>query len=191
MSSHVRCALSVILPFGDDEDVIGDSVRGAVELLRDTGMNYEIIAVDEDSGDNSHAVLAMMRRDVADLRVISASARLRGVEAGVARAQGQALAVLAPSKRLHTEGLLDAISRVRFDGVDIEIQLGRFLAANRVRAYDAFEHARLSGEALQKKFAKRAANRGLNVIVDGVRQTMTPPTPMARLRDAFGMRRAS
>ena len=52
--------ISVVIPFADDEERIGLAVRRVAEALRAAGRTFEIIAVDEHSGDNSHAVLALM-----------------------------------------------------------------------------------------------------------------------------------
>src|SRR5687767_4592895 len=90
-TGSTRYEVSVILPFGDDEDVIGSAVLATAAHLRALGLAFEILAVDEDSGDNSHAVLALMRAGVPELRVIHAAARGRGMEAGSARAQGRIL----------------------------------------------------------------------------------------------------
>ena len=70
--------VSVVLPFGDDEDAIGPAVQKLAAELRAMGMSFEILAVDEDSGDNSHAVLALQRARVPELRVIHAPRRGRG-----------------------------------------------------------------------------------------------------------------
>ena len=72
--------VSVVLPFGDDEDVIGTAVRRVASHLREHGLSFELIAVDEDSGDNSHAVLALLRSDFGELRISHAAGRGRRPE---------------------------------------------------------------------------------------------------------------
>ena len=67
MSEHPRFDISVILPFGDDEEAVGIAVKRTAEYLRSLGLSFEILAIDEDSGDNSHAVLALLRAGVAAL----------------------------------------------------------------------------------------------------------------------------
>ena len=52
--------VSVVVPFADDEDVIGTAVRRLASHLTEREISFEIIAVDEDSGDNSHAILALL-----------------------------------------------------------------------------------------------------------------------------------
>ncbi|MCX5742788.1 MAG: hypothetical protein NT062_09855, partial [Proteobacteria bacterium] len=88
--------VSVILPFGDDEEAVGIAVRRTAEYLRNLQVAFELLAIDEDSGDNSHAVLALLRGEVPELRVIHAPARGKGVDTGVARAQGTLLVITTP-----------------------------------------------------------------------------------------------
>jgi hypothetical protein len=184
-----RFDLSVILPFGDDEEVIGTALRTLVTALRAGSFSFEVIAVDEDSVDNSHAVLAMLRPEMPELRVTHAPTRARGVETGAARAQGRVIAVIPPAAVGHLDGMIDAIDRAGEGAIDIEIALGRYLVAHRVRTLDAFVGARLGGLPLQRRFARRSAARGLRVVLDGaaVERPARPPS----WRDAFATRRAS
>src|SRR3954454_6926704 len=96
MAERPRFDISVILPFGDDEEAVGIAVKRTAEHLRNLGLSFEILAIDEDSGDNSHAVLALLRQEVAELRVTHASGRGRGVDVGASRAQGRLLLVSTP-----------------------------------------------------------------------------------------------
>ena len=191
MSPSPRFDLSVVLLFGDDEEIIGAAVRQLGAALRTTGLSFEIIAVDEDSGDNSHAVLAMLRPEIPELRVTHAPIRTRGLETGVARAQGRVIAVIAAGgvARLDSDlaMFVDAIDRSGEGAVDIELVLGSWLVAHRVRTLDAFVRAKLGTLALQRRFAKRQAMRGLRVVVDGA----PFERPAARPLFAFSARRAS
>ena len=99
MSEGPRFDVSVILPFGDDEEFVGIAVRRTAESLRSLGVSFEILAIDEDSGDNSHAVLALLRAEVPELRVTHASGRGRGVEVGASRNQLVASRPLRAARR--------------------------------------------------------------------------------------------
>src|ERR1700709_2176433 len=96
MPDTPRFDVSVILPFGDDEEAVGVAMKRTAEYLRNLGLAFELLAIDEDSGDNSHAVLALFRGEVPELRVTHASGRGRGVDVGAARAQGTLLLVTTP-----------------------------------------------------------------------------------------------
>jgi hypothetical protein len=101
------------------------------------------------------------------------------------------IAVIAPGSvaRLDTDLAIfvDAIDRSGEGAADIELVLGSWLVAHRVRTLDAFARARLGTLALQRRFAKRQAIRGLRVIVDGA----PLERPAARPLFAFAPRRAS
>src|ERR1700759_2675657 len=160
--------VSVILPFGDDEEAVGIAVRRTAEYLRNLGVAFELLAIDEDSGDNSHAVLALLRADVPELRVTHASGRGRGVDVGAARAQGTLLLVTTPDvASASLDGAGEALRRLLAQDGDAEVALGRYTVAHRVRALVAFRGARLIGAAMHRRLAKRLQGRNVSVPVSG------------------------
>jgi len=168
MSDSPRFDVSVILPFGDDEEAVGIAVRRTAEYLRGLELGFEIIAVDEDSGDNSHAVLALLRAEIPELRVTHASGRGRGVDVGAARAQGVLLLVSTPDVAGATlDGAGDACRRLLAGEGDAEVALARYTIAHRVRALPAFRGARLLGPAMHRRLAKRLQVRNLSVRLAG------------------------
>ena len=168
MPETPRFDVSVVLPFGDDEEAVGIAVRRTAEHLRGLGVTFEILAVDEDSGDNSHAVLALLRAQVPELRVTHASARGRGVDAGAARAQGTLLLVSTPDvASASLDGIGDAIRRLLANETDAEVALGQYTVAHRVRALVAFRGARLDGPAMHRRLAKRLQVHKLGVRLTG------------------------
>jgi hypothetical protein len=155
MSEAPRFDVSVILPFG-------------AEHLRSLGLAFEILAIDEDSGDNSHAVLALLRAEVPELRVTHAPGRGRGVDVGASRAQGTLLVVSTPDvASASLDGVGDACRRLLANDGDAEVALTRFTVAHRVRALIAFRGARLLGPAMHRRLAKRLQVRNLAVRVTG------------------------
>ena len=179
----VRFDVSVILPFGDDEEAVGIAVRRTAEHLRGLGYSFEILAVDEDSGDNSHAVLALLRAEVPELRVTHASGRGRGIDVGASRAQGTLLVVSTPDvASASLDGVGDACRRLLAGEGDAEVALTRYTVAHRVRALPAFRSARLVGPAMHHRLGKRLTVRNLAVRIAG-------PTGVA-VRSAVGRLRA-
>lgn len=169
MSSIGRFELSVIIPFADDEEVLGSALRRTAAHVRASGARFELIAVDEDSGDNSHAVLAILRPELPELRVLHAPTRGRGAETGVARAQGSVVAIISPTlSNDQLPALSAAIARVTEGTSDVEFVIGAFIVAHRGRSLDAFSGVRLAGDASQRRLAKQLAARGFRVRVDGV-----------------------
>lgn len=156
--------VSVVMPFGDDEDVIGRSVRHVVNHLREYGVSFELVAVDEDSGDNCHAVLSLLRTSIPELRVLHTEGRGRGFAFGAQRAQGRvlwlldphaALAALAPFGRAYRR-----VARREYDFVMVE---QRFSLCHRTKCLSCIDGLRGNGSAFHKRLARRAAGRRLAV----------------------------
>ena len=184
MTESPRFDVSVILPFGDHEEAVGIAVRRTAEHFRNLGLAFEILAIDEDSGDNSHAVLALLRAEVPELRVTHASGRGRGVDVGAARAQGALLLVSTPDvASASLDGAGDACRRLLAGESDAEVALARFTIAHRIRALPAFRGARLVGAAMHRRLAKRLQVRNLSVRIAG-------PTGVAAKKTAYGRLRA-
>jgi hypothetical protein len=168
MSEVPRFDVSVIMPFGDDEEAVGVAVRRTAEHLRGLALRFEILAIDEDSGDNSHAVLALLRAEVPELRVTHAPGRGRGVEVGASRAQGTLILIATPDvASAALDGAGDACRRLLAGDGDAEIALGRFTAAHRVRTFEVFRALRLVGAAMHRRIAKRLQLRSLSVRIAG------------------------
>lgn len=180
--------VSVVLPFGDDEDAIGPAVQRLAAELRTMSISFEVLAVDEDSGDNSHAVLALQRARVPELRVIHAPRRGRGADAGAARAQGRVLWIIDPHKALGPmTGAAEAIRAVREGTVDAVVMHDAFIVANRVRALPALTGLRGFRDARQRRLARRLAAGGLRL---DVQQVETTASTRPRWLSAFLPRRA-
>jgi hypothetical protein len=161
--------LSILLPFGDDEEIIGSAVRRCAHAARALGIRFELLGIDEDSGDNSHAVLALLRSDVPELRVIHAPGRHRGVESGAARAQGRLLLITTPAGALGSlEGLGEAMARIDQESCDAEIAVGRFTLVNRLKALPALRNVRLPAVSLHRRLAKRLQLQSLAVRLGGI-----------------------
>lgn len=181
MLEAARFDVSVILPFGDDEEAVGIAVRRTAEYLRGLALGFEILAVDEDSGDNSHAVLALLRAEVPELRVTHAPGRGRGVDVGVGRAQGTLLLVSTPEvASASLDGAGDACRRLLGGEGDAEVALTRFTIAHRIRALAAFRGAKLLGAAMHRRLAKRLQVQNLSVRIAGA--------PGAGAKAASGLR---
>jgi dolichol-phosphate mannosyltransferase len=179
MVATPRYDVSVVLSFGDDEDIIGEAVQRLAGHVRGLGLAFEILAVDEDSGDNSHAVLALLRGQVPELRVIHAPVRGRGADIGIARAQGRVLWILDPAAAMASPAAFaPAHEQVIADQIDAVVARGRFTVAHRVRVLAAADGIRGMGDALHRRLARRLAARGLRVDL----QELTPRAPSTRPR---------
>jgi hypothetical protein len=166
--SGPRFDVSVIVPFGDDEEAVGMAIKRTAEHLRGTGVSFEILAIDEDSRDNSHAVLALLRAEVPELRVTHAPGRGRGVDVGAGRAQGTLVLIATPDvASASVDGAGDACRRLLAGDGDAEVALGQFTIAHRIRAMAAFRGARLAGAAMHRRLSKRLQMLNLAVRITG------------------------
>ncbi len=168
MSERPRFDISVILPFGDDEEAVGIAVKRTAEHLRSLGLSFEILAIDEDSGDNSHAVLALLRAEVPELRVTHAPGRGRGVDIGAGRAQGTLLLIATPDvASASLDGAGDACRRLLAGEGDGEVALGSYTVVHRMRALAAVRGTRLVGAAMHRRLSKRLTMQRLAVRISG------------------------
>ncbi len=166
--------VSVVMPFVDDEDVIGAAVRRLAAHLRECGRSFEIIAVDEDSGDNSHAVLALLRPNIPELRIASAVGRGRGYYAGAQRARGRLLWLVDPNSAMTPLAPFGrAYRRVARGELDLVAADHRFVVCHRTNTLPVIEGVRGSGAGYRRRLAKRAEARGLEVetlVIGGARR---------------------
>src|SRR5262245_25872753 len=168
MPEAPRFDVSVILPFGDDEEAVGIAVKRTAEHLRSLGLSFEVLAIDEDSGDNSHAVLALLRAEVPELRVTHAPGRGRGVDIGAGRAQGTLLLIATPDvASASLDGAGDACRRLLAGEGDAEVALGRYTVVHRMRGLAAVRGTRLIGVAMHRRLSKRLMMQRLAVRVSG------------------------
>jgi hypothetical protein len=185
--------VTVVLTFADDEEIIGNACRRVADHLRSRGLSFELIAVDEDSGDNSHSVLALVRRQVPELRVIGSPARDRGFAIGAREARGKVLwllsadaatSPLAPFGRAYR-----FVSRGQADAVVVQ---HRFVVCYRARCLDVIEGVRGRGAAFQTRFARRARGETLEVEVHELGASSAaagPQRPWSKLLDALTLAR--
>ncbi len=109
--------VSVVLPFRDHEDKVGWACRNIADYFRSEGKSFEIVAVDQGSGDNSQSVLALLRREMPELRVMLG----RGYGAGsrVATAQVLVLASIEAVRASVATSLHGALERVSSEDIDM------------------------------------------------------------------------
>jgi hypothetical protein len=151
----------VIVPFGDHEEIIGAACRRVAEHLRQQQVSFEILAVDEDSTDNSHAILALLRREIPELRLSAASGLGRGFGVGATQAQGRALLLIEPAAVTSTVAAVGrAVRRVLRRELDLAVVSDRFAVAHRTQCLAALQGPRVGDF---RRLARRARSRGLSV----------------------------
>jgi hypothetical protein len=163
MHQAATLELSAVIPFSDDEDVIGTAVRRTAAHLRELGLSFEILAIDEGCRDNSHAVLGLLRADIPELRIGATQLRGRGVVAGASQARGRVLWLLDPQAALAPMAPLGrAYRRVARNELDVVVVDQRFAVSHRTRAMSAVEGLR-TGNGLHRRLVRRSRARKLRV----------------------------
>jgi hypothetical protein len=160
--------ISVILPFQDHEDIIGTAVAEVARYLREQGSSFEIVAVDDDSGDNSQAVLALIRARFPELRVLGAPGRGRGHECGAHEARGAVLWFIEPGRAVAMLAqFAQAHERIRRGEEDLIAVAQGYLVVHRARCWRAMKGVRGVGRQFRRRLLWRASRRGLRVDIPG------------------------
>jgi hypothetical protein len=182
MSNSPDLDLSAIVVCRDDEERVGHQVRRLSAHLRDLGQRFEIIAVDELSGDNTLTLLGRLKLELPELRVIAGARPGDGYVRGAEQAQGRAILLLDARCEAPLSALGFALGRLG-DGWDATAVHGRFLLLRRARTFSAFSaltHHRDPVE-LERRFLRRAASLGLRV--DHASNLPRHASPWHRFRD--------
>jgi hypothetical protein len=164
MPSSGAIDVSVILPFADHDDVIGAACGRLARHLSELGPSFEILAVDEASGDNSHAVLGLLRRSLPPLRIVAGARPGRGFTIGSACARGRVLWLIEPHSGLRSLAPFGrAHARVARGELDLAVVRGRFAVARRDRALGLVHDVHGSGAAFERRLVRQAQTRRLLV----------------------------
>jgi len=157
--SRTPLDVSVLLPFRDDEDIVGTACKRIAAHLTNLGLSFEILAIEEDSGDNSHALLAMLRREIPTLQVLYAESADRGYTTGASKACGRTLWLVPPAVALAPLAPFNRAFRKVSDGkVDATVVDGRFAVCHRTRNLDALAGFRgRDVAALRRRLARRGS----------------------------------
>lgn len=183
------CDLTFVLRSRDDEDHVGHTMARLATHLRGLGLRYELLVVDEGSGDNTLAILALLRKQHPELETLHATPG-RGYVVGAERARGR-MVVLADVRDESPLALLGyALSRAE-RGSDVVSVGGRLVMFRRTRALRALEAlTTVRRSSAPVRFLRRARALGLRVADvhprhDGLMERFTD-----RLRDALALPRA-
>ena len=173
------CDITLVVRTCEDEERIGHVLRRWVGHLRALGLSSEVLIADEGSGDNTLAVVAMLRPMLGaptkvggaggptgvDLEVLHVTAN-EGFRAGCERARGRALVICDARTEAPLAPLGFALERLRI-GLDVVAVSGRYLVLRRTRAWRAFDALaqRRDARLVEKRFLRRARALGLKCVV--------------------------
>lgn len=113
--------LSVVVPCHDEEDVIVDTHRRLVAALPATGMDFEVVYVDDGSHDGTLVALERIAADDPRTVVVELSRNFgqqAAMSAGLAHAQGDAVVLIDADLQDPPEVIPEMVDRWR-EGVDV------------------------------------------------------------------------
>lgn len=152
--------LSVVLPMKNEARNLAALFDRLVPVLTELGLAYEIIAVDDGSGDDTLARLKAMRLDLPELKIVSLSRNFGkeiGVAAGLARASGRAVVLMDSDLQHPPEAIPDLVGPwrrgeakiVAAERVDLDRGSGlRALGTHLFyKAFDLFSEVRIDPRA--------------------------------------------
>ncbi|MEO6953770.1 MAG: glycosyltransferase [Polyangia bacterium] len=156
------CDLTFVLRSLDDEEHVGHTIARLAAHLRGMDLRYELLVVDEGSGDNTLAIAALLRKQHPELETLHATPG-RGYVVGAGRARGR-MVVLADVRDESPLSLLGyALSRAE-RGADVISVGGRLVMFRRTRALRALESlTTVRRSSAPVRFLRRARTLGLRV----------------------------
>jgi len=153
--------VSVILPFRDHEDKIGNACHNLADYFRAHNLSFEILAVDTGSGDNSQTVLALLRRELPELRVMVGSGY--GVGSQAARAKVLVLARVESVEQSVATSLRSAYARVTSSAVDMYLVAEALVVCQKDRCAKLILSSATRRAKSERELLDLAERRGLSV----------------------------
>ena len=152
--------VSVVVPFGDDEELVGALAGRLAGHLRGLGLTFELLFVDENARDNSVALLLLLR--LPELRVLLAGNR-RGFAVGAQAARGKLLWFFDVAQAGAPLAPFSWARRRLGEGADVVYLRGRFSVARRARTWPIVTELAGRGDDFGEALARRARRRRLAV----------------------------
>ena len=166
-------AISVVLAVGSDEDKVGHQIRRVAGHLRRLGLDFEILAVNDGSSDNSISIATLLAAKIPELRVLARNVAGRAFLRGASEARGGVVVLLEASRTVSFAPLGWALSRLAA-GREAVILRGRYIVARRLMALPVIVRASGPGLLFEPIFERRAQELGVDVVGSRPKQ----PTPL-------------
>ncbi len=175
--------VSIVLPFQDHEHLVGRASRSIANHFTTLGRSFEIVAVDEGSGDNSHAVLALLRQEIPNISVTLG----RGYATGAAKARGKVMLLvdLAAVAEGLTSSLSAAIDKVLDDQLDMQLVAENVLVCQRQTCLPLLTKGLTRGKRGERALLKRGQSKGLRTQSYGPEAPSGSDTGLQRLISAL------
>jgi hypothetical protein len=165
--------ISVVLALRNDEERAGHQIRSVARHLRELGRDFEILAVNDASSDNSISIATLLSSEIPELRLLPRNASGRAFLRGTAEARGSIVVLLEAGRSVSFAPLGWALSRLAA-GREVVILRGRYIVARRLLALPVIVRASGPGLLFEHVFERRAQELGVDVVGTRPRR----PTPL-------------
>ncbi|MFH0800818.1 MAG: glycosyltransferase family 2 protein [bacterium] len=150
-----RPFVSILIPARNEECVIEATVRSlcALKYRKNNRPHFEIIVLDDNSTDNTCAILCSLEKEIDNLRVVRREPPRAGngksdvLNEGISHATGEVIAVFDADSRVHPDFLKNAVAYLydpKVGGVQGRVQIynaaGSRLAAIQSDEFSIFNH---------------------------------------------------
>src|ERR1022692_2481548 len=163
--------ISVVIAVGDHEDSIGHVIRSAAAHIGRLGLQFEILAVNAGSSDNSFSIANILAGSLPELRVLGRESAGRPFLRGSSEARGEVIVLLDAGKPASWAPLGWALSRIAA-GRDAVVLRGRYVVARRMAALPVIVRASGPGLLFEAVFERRAQELGIDVVGSRPRRPM-------------------
>ena len=155
--------ISVVLAVRNNEEMVGHQIRSVARHLRGLGRQFEIVAVNDGSSDNSIAVATLLTDEVPELRILPRNVAGRAFLRGTSEARGNVVVLLEAGRPVSFAPLGWALSRLAA-GREAVILRGRYIVARRLLALPVIVRATGPGLLFEHVFERRAQEVGVDVV---------------------------
>jgi polyisoprenyl-phosphate glycosyltransferase len=155
--------VSVVLPLYDEAAVLHTLTRRVEAALQGTGCRYEIVFVNDGSGDESASILDRLARENPHVRVVHFSRNFghqAAVQAGLTFAEGDAVVVMDSDLQDDPAAIRDFIARWR-EGYDVVYAVRHSRKENAVKRSLFYGFYRLLNAISETPIPNDAGNFGL------------------------------
>lgn len=165
--------VSVVLAVRCCEELIGGQVRAIASQLTALRRSFEIVAVNDGCRDNSLSVLALLAREMPELKIVHRDVSGRALTRGAVEASGTYVVLCpAPERPANWAPLGWALSRLESEA-DAVVLRGRYVVARRLPVLPVIARARGHADRFELAFERSAQQLPqLRTVLVGARRAL-------------------
>lgn len=128
------------IPFYNEEDNVEEVLNALYSVLKSTSIEYEILAVDNGSIDNTGKILNELNKKIDTLKVLSVSVNGgygSGIISGLKKGLGEYIGFMCGDNQVEPVSLIDVYNKAKKDKLDL-------CKVRRVKRHDSFSRIVIS-----------------------------------------------